>query len=71
MFINNHSNKNVFSVNTLLNIKSICIKGLEYYDMPNLFIKAKEKSLKVKVFSVDDDWIDIGKPVDYLRIKND
>ena len=43
----------------------------EYYDMPNLFIKAKEESLKVKVFSVNEDWIDIGKPVDYLRIKND
>jgi dTDP-glucose pyrophosphorylase len=43
----------------------------EYYDMPNLFIKAKEESLKVKVFSVNDDWIDIGKPLDYLKIKND
>jgi len=43
----------------------------EYYDMPNLFIKAKEESLKVKVFRVNDDWIDIGKPLDYLRIKND
>ena len=39
--------------------------------MPNLLIKAKEKSLKVKVFSVNEDWIDIGKPMDYLRIKND
>ena len=43
----------------------------EYFDMPNLFMKAKEESLNVKVFSVNDDWVDIGKPLDYLRIKND
>jgi len=43
----------------------------QYFDMPNLFLKAKDNSLGVKVFRVKDDWIDIGKPLDYLRIKND
>ena len=43
----------------------------EYFDMPNLFLKAKDNSLDVKIFRVKDDWIDIGKPLDYLRIKND
>lgn len=43
----------------------------EYYDMPNLFINAKEARLNVKVFNVSDDWIDIGRPLDYLKIKND
>lgn len=43
----------------------------QYYDMPNLFLKAKEENFCVKVFRANDDWIDIGMPSDYITIQND
>ncbi|HIB49049.1 MAG TPA: CBS domain-containing protein [Flavobacteriaceae bacterium] len=43
----------------------------EFYDMPNLFLKAKKQDFGVKVFSVNEDWVDIGKPVDYHKISVD
>ncbi|QIE60618.1 NTP transferase domain-containing protein [Rasiella rasia] len=43
----------------------------EFYDMPNLFLKAKSQEHMVKVFNVNEDWVDIGKPVDYHKISDD
>ncbi|MEZ4838944.1 nucleotidyltransferase family protein [Flavobacterium sp.] len=43
----------------------------EFFDMPSLFIKAKESKLNVKVFRANDDWMDIGLPTDYKAIQND
>ena len=43
----------------------------EFFDMPNLFLKAKENDSSVKVFLANEDWIDIGKPKDYLSLKNE
>lgn len=43
----------------------------QFYDMPNLFLASKSKGHSVKVFSVDEEWVDIGKPVDYHKISND
>ena len=39
--------------------------------MPNLFLKAKENDSSVKVFLANEDWIDIGKPKEYLSLKNE
>lgn len=47
------------------------LKKNEFYDMPNLFVDAVAKNMTVKVFRVNDDWVDIGKPKDYLAIRND
>jgi len=43
----------------------------EFYDMPNLFLKALENKNVVKVFNVNEDWVDIGQPKDYQTIRND
>jgi dTDP-glucose pyrophosphorylase len=42
-----------------------------FYDMPDLFLEAKKNNLTVKVHNVNDDWLDIGKPKDYLTLRND
>jgi len=42
-----------------------------FYDMPDLFLEAKKNNLTVKVHNVNDDWLDIGKPMDYQKISND
>lgn len=43
----------------------------EYFDMPNLFVKAIEQKQGVKIFKANDDWMDIGLPTDYRNIQND
>lgn len=43
----------------------------DFFDMPSLFLKAKENQLTVKVFKANDDWMDIGLPDDYKTIQND
>lgn len=43
----------------------------EYFDMPNLFVKAIELNHKVKIYRANDDWMDIGLPTDYRSIQND
>lgn len=43
----------------------------EFFDMPGLFLKAKDSNLCVKVFKANDDWMDIGLPNDYRAIQND
>ncbi len=42
-----------------------------FYDMPQLFLKAKDTINGVKVCRMNDDWIDIGKPLDLMKLKND
>ena len=36
-----------------------------FYDMPQLFIDLKRKNFEIGSYSIDDYWIDIGKPQDY------
>lgn len=43
----------------------------QFHDMPDLFLRAKESGYSVKIFRANDDWMDIGKPNDYLTIRND
>lgn len=40
----------------------------EYFDMPNLFNLIKDKGLNILTYKMDDDWIDIGHPTDYINI---
>lgn len=42
-----------------------------FYDMPQVFLKAKETLKGIKVYRINEDWIDIGKPIDLMNIKND
>jgi len=42
-----------------------------FFDMPSLFLKAKDNHLNVKVFKANNDWMDIGLPNDYRTIQND
>jgi len=64
-----------FYINLGVYILNKAVIGLlaknEFFDMPNLFLKAKETHCTIKVFNVNDDWMDIGKPNDYLTIRND
>jgi len=43
----------------------------KFFDMPSLFLEAKENNLSVKVFRANEDWMDIGIPTDYRTIQND
>jgi len=43
----------------------------DFFDMPSLFLKAKENRLTVKIFKANEDWMDIGLPDDYKTIQND
>ena len=43
----------------------------EFYDMPTFFEKLVEHKNTVKVFKMDDYWLDIGRPTDYEKIKRD
>lgn len=38
-----------------------------FYDMPTLFETLLKEKMKVKVYKMDDHWIDIGYPGDYKR----
>lgn len=66
---------NVFDINLgiyVLNekVRQILPKN-RFFDMPNLFLEAKDNHLAVKVFRANDDWMDIGIPTDYRTIQND
>jgi NDP-sugar pyrophosphorylase family protein len=43
----------------------------EYYDMPFLFEKLVESEKKTKVFSMEEYWLDLGKPEDFAKGNND
>ena len=62
-----------FCVNSgiyLLNNKlSDLVPKNEFLDMPELFEKGMKNNINTKVYKLDDDWIDIGKPSDYHSIK--
>ncbi len=42
----------------------------EYLDMPSLFQVIKKEDQTVKVFKMDEDWVDVGLPQDYYSFKN-
>ena len=39
-----------------------------YLDMPTLFNKALDHGMKINIFPVHEDWIDIGRHEDYQRV---
>lgn len=43
----------------------------EYYDMPFLFEKLVESDKKTKVFSMEEYWLDLGKPEDFAKGNHD
>jgi len=42
-----------------------------FYDMPAFFEELVAKDNQVKVFRMEDYWIDVGRPDDYKRVKED
>jgi len=41
-----------------------------FYDMPQMFLDFKKQGNDINSFTIDDYWIDIGKPQDYELAKN-
>ena len=42
-----------------------------FYDMPTFFEQQVENGEVVKIFRMDDYWLDVGRPDDYKRVKQD
>lgn len=42
----------------------------EQIDMPDLFIRLKEKGYKTIIFPIHEQWLDIGRPEDFKKINN-
>ncbi|GAB3340940.1 nucleotidyltransferase family protein [Marivirga atlantica] len=65
---NYHINAGMYIVNKdLLKL----IPNDTFYDMPTLFEEALGKGKSVKIFRMDDYWLDIGQPSDYQKGNND
>jgi dTDP-glucose pyrophosphorylase len=45
------------------------VPGDTFYDMPQMFLDLKKNGHKIGSFTIDDYWIDIGKPQDYELAK--
>lgn len=52
------------------NVRQLLIEN-DYFDMPNLFVKAMDQKKCVKIYQANDDWMDIGLPTDYQNLQND
>ena len=52
------------------NSASELIKINETLSMPNLFTKIKQKNKNVLIYHMHEDWVDIGTPEEFKKVKN-